>query len=389
MKLQHHGAALALCILIPSLALPVTAQMPSSGPSATRTSVESSSAPDFAEAPANGLPNDPGYLLQQTAAAASDTSGMIQGVVTDAHGGLVPKASVTLEQKGRSQLRETTTDGSGHFAFANVAPGTYTVLISAPELKTFLSPPIALLAGQHYELPETALAVVANSSVTVSANSTEVAEEELHRETQQRVLGIVPNFYTSFVYDAAPLNAKQKFKLTFRALADPTAFLGSAIVAGIEQERDTFPSWGNSDAASYGKRFAASYGDEVLSRTFSYAIYASIFRQDPRYFYMGPTNKTSTRFWHAALAGVIVRGDNGKTQLNYSHLLGSASAGAVSSVYHPASDSAGYLAGIDLGIGIAGHGVQALVREFVWPRFTTHVPKYANGKSEPSATTKP
>jgi hypothetical protein len=339
--------------------------------------------------PSAALPDDPGYLYRQQPTPAADTSGTIQGVVADAHGGLVPKASVTLEQKGRSALRETTTDSAGHFAFANVAPGTYTVLISAPELKTFLSPPIALAAGEHFELPETALPVAASTSIDVSANSVEVAEEELHREEQQRIVGIIPNFFTSFIFDAAPLNSKQKFKLTTRALIDPTAFIGVAISAGIEQANDTFPGWGNSDAASYGKRYAAGYGDELLTRMFTYAVFPSVLHQDPRYFYLGPTNKTSTRIWHAVSSGIITRGDNGRKQPNYSYVLGTASAGALSSVYHPASDSAGYLAGLNVGVGIGSKAVQALIREFVWPHFTTHVPAYANGKTAPPAAPNP
>lgn len=379
MKFQYYSGAFALLIGVLGCTPAVLAQDSASGPSATLRTVVSSSV-------AEGLPDDPGYLQQQ---AIADTQGNISGVVTDAHGGLVPKASVTLEQKNHTQLRETTTDSAGHFLFANLPAGTYTVLISAPELKTFLSPPIALAAGQHFEMPDTALAVVTSTTVTVSANSVEVAEQEMHLEEQQRIIGILPNFFTSFVYDAAPLNTSQKFRLTTRSLIDPTAFLGVGISAAIEQADDTFPSWGNSDAASYGKRYAAGYGDEMLTRLFSYAIYPSVFHQDPRYFYLGPSQSGKARIWHAISSGIITRGDNGRLQPNYSYMLGSASAGAVSSVYHPASDSAGKLAALNLGVGIAGKGIQALIREFVWPRFTTHVPAYANGKSAPAATTNP
>jgi len=300
------------------------------------------------------------------------------------HGGLVPGASVTLERTGHTNLRDATSDSAGHFTFPNVPAGIYTVLVSAPDLKTLLSPPFVLRQGEHLELPAIALTIAPiTTSVDVSADSSAVAEEELNRETRQRVLGIFPNFYTSFVYDAAPLSTRQKFKLSFRSLTDPVAFAGTAITAGIETSRDTFPSWGQ-DAPSYGKRFAAAYGDEILTRMFSYVVYPTLFHQDPRYFYMGPPNKTGTRFWHAALSGIITRGDNGRMEPNYSHMLGSASAGAVSSVYHPASDGAGYLAALNFGIGIGSKGVQGLIREFVLPHFTTHVPAYAKGKTPAS-----
>jgi hypothetical protein len=337
----------------------------------------------------SALPDDPGYALQQTAASPQDSSGLIEGTVTDAQGDLVPGAIVTLEEKGHAHLREETSDAAGHFLFAGVAGGTYTVLVSAHNLKTYLSQPIVELPGQHNDLPPIALAVAASTSVNVSADSEQVAEQELDLETKQRVLGIIPNFFTSFVYDAAPLNTRQKFKLTMRSLIDPTAFLSVAITAGAEQYEDTFPSWGNSDAASYGKRYAAGYGDELLTRGFSYAIYPSIFHQDPRYFYLGPTSSTRKRVLHAIEAGIITRGDNGKNEFNYSYLLGAASGGALSSVYHPASDGPGKLAGLNVGVGIGGKAIQGLIREFIWPHFTTHVPAYATSKTPPTSPAKP
>ena len=335
------------------------------------------------------LPDAPSFALQQQSTTATENTGTIQGVVTDLHGGLVPGASVTLESASRGDLRETNTDSAGHFVLANIAAGSYTVLVSAPELKTYLSPPFTVQPGQRLELPTIVLSIAsALTSVTVSANSTAVAEEELNRETKQRVLGVFPNFYTSFVYDAAPLNTRQKFKLTLRSVTDPFSFIAPAITAGIETGRDTFPRWGQ-DGPSYSKRYAAAYGDELFTRMFSYSIYPAIFHQDPRYFYMGPPNKTSTRFWHAALSGIVTRGDNGRMQPNYSHMLGSASAGALSSVYHPASDSAGYLAALNFAVGLGSHGVQALIREFVLPHFTTHVPAYAKGKTSPPVAAPP
>jgi hypothetical protein len=333
------------------------------------------------------LPIAPSFLPQQT---PQPTSASLEGTITDALGGLIPNATITLSEAGHPGLRETSSDSTGHFRFTGLGPGSYTLLVAEPQFRTLLTPPLELREGEQADLPPIALAPApAETSISVSANSTAVAEEELQRETRQRILGIVPNFYTSFIYDAAPLNARQKFKLNLRSVTDPTIFLGVAVTAGIEQYRNTFPSWGNDDAASYGKRAAAAYGDALLTRTFNYALYPALFHQDPRYFYLGPTNKMSTRIVHALTSGILTRGDNGRRQLNYSHLLGSASAGAASSVYHPRSDGPGYLAGLNLGIGIGGSALQAVMREFVWPRFTTHVPAYANGRTADKLPAKP
>ena len=96
---------------------------------------------------------------------------------------------------------------------------------------------------------------------------------------------------------------------------------------------------------------------------------------------MGPANPTRKRFFHALQAGVIVRGDNGHLQPNYSHIAGNAAAGAISSVYHPASNSAGDLALTNALIGIGGTAVQCLIREFLWSHHTSKVPAYAKGKT--------
>ncbi len=344
------------------------------------------------------LPDAPSASLRVVDAPV-DATAKIQGTVVDASGALVPGASVKLElnaghgflsdapkpgelEKLYQQVAETVSDSGGRFEFTGLTPGIYRVLISAKGLEPFLSKRMTLLPGQHFEMPETALLVAdAGLAVTVYATSEEVAEAELKLETQQRVLGIVPNFYTSFVYNAAPLNTRQKFKLAYKSRTDPFNFVGAAIVAGIQTGRDTFPDWGQ-DAPSYFKRYAAAYGDALFGRFFGSAIFPSIFRQDPRYFYMGPAQPTKRRVIHALSAGIIARGDNGRLQPNYSHIAGNAAAGALSTVYHPADHSAGSLALDNALIGVAGGAVQGLVREFVLKPFTHKVPAYANGKTD-------
>jgi len=328
------------------------------------------------------LPDAPSFALQ--AAAQPESSARVQGMVTDAHGGLVPRASVTLERTGQSRLLETTSDDAGHFLFLNVAAGSYTLLVAAPELKTYLSAPFTVQPGEHLELPGIALGIAtATTSVEVSANSPEVAEQELHLEEQQRVFGVLPNFYTSYVWNAAPLTTRQKFKLSLHASTDPFSILGFAIVAEIETSNDTFPSWGR-DAPSYGKRFGAAFGDALFSRQLDSAFFPAIFHQDPRYFYMGPAQPGKKRLWHALTNGIFARGDNGGTEINFSHLLGNAGAGALSSLYHPASDSAGKLALDNTLLRIGGDAAQGFVREFVLDHLHHNKASFANGETAPA-----
>jgi hypothetical protein len=350
----------------------------------------SAGAQSFAANSSSSLPDAPSALQVAAAPAPQQGSATLSGVVSDITGGLVPNASIKLQDKAHATLHETTTDASGSFSFTALAPGTYTVLISAKGLETFLSQPVTLKANAHVELPDVALPIAAaNTSVDVASNSAAVADEELKIETEQRVFAVFPNYYTSFVYNAAPLNTKQKFRLSLHATLDPVAFIAPAIVAGIQQANDTFPGW-STDTAGYFKRYFADYGDAFIGRNIGSGLFPVIFHQDPRYFYMGPSHPLKQRVWHAISAGIIVRGDNGHLQPNYSHIAGNASAGALSSVYHPASNSAQSLALDNALIGIGGTAVQGLIREFLWSHFTTHVPAYAKGKPPaPPATAAP
>jgi hypothetical protein len=324
------------------------------------------------------LPDSPSSLAAQT---PSEATAMLSGTVTDIAGALVPGATVTLQIEDRPS-RNAVTDGDGHFQFPALAAGTYAVLVVAPGLETYLSRPLRLLAGEHLELPAVHLRVAAASaSISVGGNGPEVAEEELRLETQQRVLGVVPNYLTSYVWNAAPLNTRQKFKLSYKVVSDPVSLIGFAATAELETNADTFPAWGQ-QAPSFGKRFGAAFGDGLFSRFFDSAVFPSIFRQDPRYFYMGPSQPGKKRLWHALSTGLIVRGDNGRLEPNYSHLVGNASAGALSTVYHPAGTGAATLALDNTLIRIGGDAAQALLREFVLDHVHHNKPPYANG--EPS-----
>ena len=65
-------------------------------------------------------------LLVTPAAWAQQQTGRIDGVVTDATGGVVPGATVRLSGQTTAQL-ETTTSANGDYHFLNLSPGSYTV----------------------------------------------------------------------------------------------------------------------------------------------------------------------------------------------------------------------------------------------------------------------
>ncbi|MCL6464355.1 MAG: carboxypeptidase-like regulatory domain-containing protein [Acidobacterium ailaaui] len=69
------------------------------------------------------------FLIQTGRAQQATTS--LSGVVTDASGALLPGASVTITRDATGQTLSTTTNAHGEYQFQQLAPGTWTVKVSA------------------------------------------------------------------------------------------------------------------------------------------------------------------------------------------------------------------------------------------------------------------
>jgi len=162
------------------------------------------------------------------------------------------------------------------------------------------------------------------------------AERELKQQEHQRILGIVPEFNTSSLRNAAPLSPKEKFQLAFKSTTDPFAFFAAAADAGINQWEDDFTGYGQG-AEGFGKRFGAAYTDNFTGTILGNALFPVLFHQDPRYFRKG-TGSFMNRTWYAALSTMRAKNDNGKWQPNYSNILGNLAAGGIANLYYPTTD---------------------------------------------------
>jgi hypothetical protein len=324
------------------------------------------------------LPNSPGSELpsQQSATAT------ISGTVRDINGGIVLEAKATLESLGGQPERLETADSIGFFLFRNLPAGSYKVRITAPDLESYESYEITVRTGENHQLPLIALPIAsAKITVTVTLTAEQLAQEQVSGQLQQRVFGIFPNFYTSFLCNAEPLKTKQKFRLAFRTAVDPITFFTPTTLAGIQQARDTYPDYGQG-AAGYAKRYAADYTDLFVGRMLGSAVFPSLFHQDPRYFYQG-TGSITSRVWHALSAAIICRGDNGRRQFNYSHVLGNFAAGSISNLYRPEEDRGVSLTVHNALLHTATNAAGNLAREFALKNITTKIPAYAKGKQRP------
>src|ERR1700678_2611166 len=79
------------------------------------------------------------FVLTLAAFAQFSQRGSISGVVTEASGAVVPNASVTIVDVGRSQTSTASTDASGHYEFSQLLPGSYQVSVESAGFKKSVS----------------------------------------------------------------------------------------------------------------------------------------------------------------------------------------------------------------------------------------------------------
>jgi hypothetical protein len=309
--------------------------------------------------------------------------GSITGIIVDDREGLVPGALITLIREG---LPDTTAvaGADGRFDFLDIPPGKYNLRVAAPGLGSYFSPELMLVAGEHRNLNKIILPFTSNNaSIVVTATPVEIAQEQVHLQEHQRLLGFIPNFYISYIWNAAPMTVGQKFRLAARSIFDPVVFITTGIGAGIEQATNRYTSYGQG-AAGYARRYGADFGNEVSNRMLSGAAFPSLFHQDPRYFYRG-LGSSPSRFLYAVSRAVVTRGDGGDRQPNYSRLLGAFSSGAISMTYRGRKDRGVGLVASTGAFHLAAYAADNLLREFFFHTITSKLPGYQKNPSSGSA----
>jgi Carboxypeptidase regulatory-like domain len=304
---------------------------------------------------------------------ASQETGSISGKIVDQSGADIAGALVKLTREGEPREQGEVTDEDGQFKFSNVAPGPFLLAVSSPGLASqeFSG---TVQSGQAYVTPLIMLVISAQfAEVRVGLTPEEVADMQIKEQEKQRVLGVVPNFYVSYVPDAAPLTAKYKFQLAWKSATDPMTLVGVGVLAGIDQAGDRWGEYGQG-AQGYAKRYGASYADVFGSTFIGGAIMPSILKQDPRYFYKGTGSKRS-RIFRALASSILCKGDNGSWQPNYSNIIGSFAGAGLEALYLPGNDrrGAGFVVSSAL-IRLGETSLAGVLQEFALPKLTRNRP---------------
>jgi hypothetical protein len=309
-------------------------------------------------------------------ATAQQSSGNITGSLIDRTGTAIAGARVKLTHDDQSPSQEVLSGEDGQFSFTTIAPGPFRLSITS----TGFAPQEfsgELHSGEAYRVPQITLTLAtAITEVRVVPLQVDIAAEQIKDEEKQRVLGVLPNFYVTYVPNAVPLSSKQKFQLAWKTSIDPVTFGVTAAIAGIQQSQNDFSGYGQG-GQGYAKRYAASYADGVIGTFIGSAILPSILKQDPRYFYKGTGTKRSRALYAIAMS-VTCKGDNGHWQPNYSSILGSLAAGGISNLYYPASDRDAGLTFQNALINIGANAATNLLQEFVIRKLTPNAPNSSN-----------
>jgi len=117
-------------------------------------------------------------LLGQTGAPAGNSAqgqASLSGVVTDQTGAVLAGASVTVSN-GAGLTQTVTSNDEGQYAVKNLPPGTYTLVISAPNFKDFHTDSLTLSAGQS--IPIDAVLEPAGEKTSVNVEGQKLSQVE-------------------------------------------------------------------------------------------------------------------------------------------------------------------------------------------------------------------
>jgi hypothetical protein len=199
--------------------------------------------------------------------------------------------------------------------------------------------------------------------------------------SNDRLFKLLPNFLT--LEDAGkvpPLTSAEKFRTVARGAFDYGQFIWFGILSGISQAENSERGF-QQGAEGYGKRYAAYFGDGTIENFMVGAVFPSLLRQDPR-FYQSSHGRFLHRLGYAASRILITRSDSGSSQFNYSEILGSAAASAISTYsYHPHADRTLANTASVWGTQVAYDAMSTVFKEF-WPDIRKRLPH----KQQPPAT---
>ena len=134
-------------------------------------------------------------LFSLVSLAQFSQRGSISGVVTEASGAVVPKASVTLLDLGRNQTSTAIADASGHYEFTQLLPGSYKVSVEVAGFKKSFSDSLPVSPQSEVRCDLQLQLASVSTEVMVTASSAPLLQTEsadLDQNISQEQIASVP-----------------------------------------------------------------------------------------------------------------------------------------------------------------------------------------------------
>jgi hypothetical protein len=129
-------------------------------------------------------------------AQSQATTGVIEGTVSDASGGRLPGATVTLVNTGTNFTRDLVTDADGRFRGLLLPLGTYRLTVALASFSTYTQEGIELVVGQTANIPIVLQLASVQEQITVTSDSPVVETTRSEQSTlinQQSLRGLPNN----------------------------------------------------------------------------------------------------------------------------------------------------------------------------------------------------
>ncbi|MGI8740956.1 MAG: carboxypeptidase regulatory-like domain-containing protein [Bryobacteraceae bacterium] len=142
-------------------------------------------------------------LLEAPVLRAQVYAGTLTGVVSDPSGAVVPGAQAVLTDEQKGFKYSAATDTGGRYVLRSLPPGNYSLLVSAPGMRSYSQPGITLTIGQNAQ-------VNVKFELQGTAETVTVAETAPLLQTQDASTGQLVN--RKFINDL-PLTSRSVFNL--------------------------------------------------------------------------------------------------------------------------------------------------------------------------------
>ncbi len=134
-------------------------------------------------------------------AQSQATTGVIEGTVSDASGGRLPGAMVSLVNTGTNFTRDLVTDADGRFRALLLPLGAYRLTVTLASFSTYTQEGIELVVGQTANIPIVLQLASVQEQITVTSNSPVVETTRAEQSTliNQQALRGLPNNGRNFL----------------------------------------------------------------------------------------------------------------------------------------------------------------------------------------------